>query len=158
MSLLLNWLLVKCSILQCLRRVTFLCAKKSNQKTRQRGDFDFPPLESSLKRHRKGGCGPPCRVNPQDEGRRTGVGGTKIGSALVQPARPTLIQPTRTTRPPLVQPPHPNSRPMGIQWGPEPPWSFEGRGSKGEGNRNPSPLARLLVTFLRAKKSGPPEA
>jgi hypothetical protein len=127
-----------------------------------RGDFDFPPLETPLKRHRKGGCGPPCRVNPRDEGRRTGVRGwgTKIGSPLVQPSSNQHVQPTRPTNTSNqhVQPTHPNPRPMGIQWGPEPPWSFQGRGSKGEGNRNPSPLARLLVTFLRAKKSDPPEA
>jgi len=100
-------------VLTCLRRVTFLFAQKSNQKTRQGDGFSssrtalssisrfasdirtlsrssspsqthyvglclgtvFPsPWTPTLKRLRKGGFGPPCRVNPpetRDVGRGT---------------------------------------------------------------------------------------
>ena len=52
-----------------LRRVTFLLVQKSNQKTRQGEGFRFPsPWTPTLKRLRKGGCGPPCRVNPPETG------------------------------------------------------------------------------------------
>ena len=46
------------------------CSRRKSPKTRQRRNFDFPPLESSLKRPPYGGLGPPFGCTPRGARRR----------------------------------------------------------------------------------------